>query len=256
MKHRRLPRPELAASRRAFTLIELLVVVAIIGILAALLLPALAGAKERARRARCQSSLRQFVLALHMYGHDNEDTLPSGQSDIGPQDDHVAVLSTETRKVIIDYAGSWKILDCPSLGKPFNQQDGWLAQDSYGYIIGYNYLGGHTNTPWKAMPGKSATWISPKKLTEDSKLVLLTDMNDWSPAYDGGKAFAPHGPTGPILRALEDGGEAGALTSAEIGAVGGHVVLLDGSVAWKSIKQMDVYSGSQKWGSTGCWAMW
>jgi hypothetical protein len=81
-------------------------------------------------------------------------------------------------------------------------------------------------------------------------------MNDWSPAYDGGKAFAPHGKAGPILKAIEDGGNAGSQTSADIGAVGGHVVLLDGSVAWKGIKQMVIYAGSQKWGATGCWAMW
>jgi len=67
--------------RGAFTLIELLVVIAIIAILAALLLPTLAGAKERARRASCKSSMRQFILAVHMYGDDNEQVVPSGASN-------------------------------------------------------------------------------------------------------------------------------------------------------------------------------
>ena len=86
---------------RAFTLIELLVVIAIIAILAALLLPALTNAKERARRASCQSSMRQLSLAAHMYGDDNEQELPSGASNKGPLDDHLPVLSTATSNAIV-----------------------------------------------------------------------------------------------------------------------------------------------------------
>lgn len=69
--------------RRGFTLIELLVVVAIIAILAAILLPVFAQAREQAKKSRCLSNMRQLGFAFMTYAQDNNDKIPSSYNELG-----------------------------------------------------------------------------------------------------------------------------------------------------------------------------
>jgi prepilin-type N-terminal cleavage/methylation domain-containing protein len=245
----------LDGKHRGFSLIELLVVIAIIAILAALLLPTLAGAKERARRVSCKSSMRQFVLATHLYGDDNIQRLPSGASNVGPLDDHLPVISTATSNSLVQYIKTDRLVFCPGFRDYFKTDASLLREaHGYGFVIGYNYHGGHTNTPWSRLSSSPALWVSPQKLTDKNSLILLSDMNDWSPG--DGRTWAPHGKNGPIMLGTDASNIGSGKTPVQLGAMGGNVGLLDGSVSWKKIQAMQVFKGSQAWGDIGCLAMW
>src|SRR6266545_2185700 len=245
-------------ARGAFTLIELLVVIAIIAILSALLLPALSGSKERARRASCLNNIRQFILAAHVYAGDFQDYLPRGGTDnYNTNDTHTPILSSATKTNLLQYASPLKVFDCPNLAKSFEKSKDWRDHADYGIAIGYHYLGGHSNTPWPPPAGTTNTWISPQKTSEDPALVLVADLNVY--AYSFQRILAPHTSRGPIVREeiyFESHPEAYQQTPATIGAKGGNVGLLDGSVAWKDISRMRSYSGSQIWKDQGCFGFW
>jgi prepilin-type N-terminal cleavage/methylation domain-containing protein len=166
--------------RKAFTLIELLVVVAIIAILAALLFPVFAKARERARRSQCAGNLRQIGAAMRLYIDDWDGRLPWAY-------EYYPVMLTPTlpslRTTLSQYVREDRIWTCPSDSGEVYLHNGFGKRTppfySYGPSMSYDWPGRGLGGGIKPMTGELESGIRRPVAT-----VIVVELRPWHGEHD------------------------------------------------------------------------
>lgn len=199
-------------SRSAFTLIELLVVIAIIALLAAILFPAFARARQKARDTSCLSNMKQIGLGVQQYIQDYDGTFPifyayNSQPSAGSLGHKGIELELQP------YTKSTQIFKCPNdIGGPYEATDGECAsnpakQDSYWACYGSSYR--FTSSDYSIVAGESSqnndtTQFTADHVVKDSMFqkvsetrIMRDEMLPWfGPDQDpGGAKYGYYSPT-------------------------------------------------------------
>jgi prepilin-type N-terminal cleavage/methylation domain-containing protein/prepilin-type processing-associated H-X9-DG protein len=198
--------------RHGFTLIELLVVIAIIAILAAILFPVFARAREKARQASCQSNEKQIGLAIIMYASDYDSCYPHNYLGALPNLCTVAPTVYDWMEVTQPYIKNWQIYMCPSFTNNF-----WGSTSPEGLPVstnctvgqrtnqrrygGYALNCGRNDAAWPDQqleygPGSNAGWGTKKEVRIPSPastgMVFETDWcRMWCGTWHAGGYWNP-----------------------------------------------------------------
>ena len=202
----------------AFTLIELLVVIAIIAILAAILFPVFARARENARRSACMSNLKQIGLAAAQYTQDyDENILPIRSYSTCPGSGSCGYFAWSSDKIIQPYLKSRQVLVCPSNQKAV----------SYSYNFA---MGGQPNTNLASIDFPAQTVAFADGVgTDTTNISPLFQVNATGSGAWYGYTVAETAPSAPA------NAEYAGLINCEVHLDGANYLFFDGHVKWQHV---------------------
>ncbi|MEN6344531.1 MAG: DUF1559 domain-containing protein [Armatimonadia bacterium] len=163
----------LRSRHHGFTLIELLVVIAIIAILAAILFPVFARAREKARQSGCQSNLKQIGIAATMYAQDYDETMVTAWRISNDQN------GTTWADMLMPYMKNLQILDCPSSGlKASLMNTTWggktVSREAISYGLNACYYGGRAGSA-SGPAADRPSGLNMARIMAPAETILATD---------------------------------------------------------------------------------
>ena len=229
-----------AGSRRrgAFTLVELLVVIAIVGVLVALLLPALAAARESARRAHCASNLSQFAKGTFILANNNRGRFRLSHAGLLERDadrasyegasftytgDHLSWMSVHLVRRYEKEAG----MDLMTFTCPARAEDFVWPRWEQDWRTGYFFMAGRLDAAFQYINGRR--FRAPMHWSDPSRLILACDVIEKGTLHGTAgnpQTHAPHGARGLVAGPPHR-------TPEQVGSRGANVAYLDGSVVFE-----------------------